>query len=402
MIDRKIYLDKLRSLRDTDLIKVITGVRRAGKSTLLAIFRDELLASGVAASDIVSLNFEDIANERLQDPARLHDFIVKTVGDRHAYVFLDEIQNVAQFEKVVDSLYIRKNIDLYITGSNAYFLSGDLATVLSGRYVELEVFPLSFAEYASAFEDRPAVETLLDDYLTYGGFPEMANLLAGGRREVVNDYILGIYNTVITKDIVQRNNISDITTLNGITKFLLSNVGSLVTPKKIADYLTSMQNKTSYNTADKYLSALVDGLIFYRADRRDIRGKQVLQTLQKYYVVDTGLRRAILGNASRADIGHLLENVVYFELLRRRNFVWVGKNKDTEVDFVARNIDTDEVVYYQVSLSTSDERVFDRELRPLQSIADHYPKVILTTDAHEFDEDGIRQMNITKWLLGLP
>ena len=399
MIERTIYLEKLKKTQDLPFIKVITGVRRSGKSTLLEIFHEHLLDTGVPAQNIISLNFEEMEYGNLRDAKKLHAYIVDRLGEGKNYVFLDEIQAVPQFETAVDSLFVKKNIDMYITGSNAYFLSSDLATVLSGRYIELNIFPLSFAEYVSAFEDKSRLDLLLDDYITYGGFPEVAKLLIAGQKDVISDYLLGIYNTVITKDIVERNNISDIRALNNISRFVLDSIGSLVSPQKIADYLTSQNNKTARATVDKYLTALTSGMIFYRADGKDIRGKQLLQTQQKYYPIDTGLRRTILGSASTADVGRLLESVVYFELLRRRHHVWVGKQKDYEVDFVARNIDTDEVTYYQVAYTTKDENTLARELRPLQTINDHNKKILLTTDTHEFDTDGIKHINIINWLL---
>ncbi len=400
MIERTIYLDKLNATKDLNMIKVITGVRRSGKSTLLEMFRGQLIKDGVSKKNIVSINFEEMENFELKDPQALHSYVMENLSVGQNYVFLDEIQGVPRFEEVVDSLYVKKNIDLYITGSNAYFLSSDLATVLSGRYVEINVFPLSFAEYVSAFEDRSRLDFLLQDYLTYGGFPEVTKLLIAEQRDVVNDYLLGIYNTVVTKDVVERNGITDITTLNSITKFALDNTGNLISPQRIADYLTAQNNKTSRITVDKYLDALTKGLIFYRADRQDIRGKQILQTQQKYYVVDTGLRRAILGLAANSDAGHLLESVVYFELLRRRNFVHVGKNRDTEIDFVARNMDTDDTVYYQVAYTAKDRETLSRELRPLDQINDHRRKILLTTDVHEFEENGIKHINVIKWLMG--
>jgi predicted AAA+ superfamily ATPase len=402
MIKRSDYLNKLQSVKDTDLIKVVTGVRRSGKSTLLEMFRQKLLDENVPAANIISVNFEEMENQPLRDKKLLHAHILKQLGRGKNYVFLDEIQMVPEFEEVVDSLYVKPNIDLYITGSNAYFLSSDLATLLTGRYIEIKVFPLSFAEYVSAFDDKSRLDLRFNDYLVYGGFPEVANLLKAGQKDVVNDYMLGIYNTVITKDIVERNGITDVTTLGSIARFVLDSVGSLISPHKIAGYLTSQNNKTSRTTVDKYLAALVDGLIFYRADRKDIKGKQLLQTQQKYYPVDTGFRRVLLGNSAALEVGHLLESVVYFELLRRRNFVWVGKQKEYEVDFVARNIDTNEVVYYQVAYTAKDENVLSRELRPLKAVNDHNQKFLLTTDVGLYEYSGVKQLNVVDWLLSEP
>jgi predicted AAA+ superfamily ATPase len=364
------------------------------------MFRNRLVSDGVPKDNIISINFEEMENKHLRDADALHAYVLEHISKGKNYVFLDEIQAVPRFEEVVDSLYAKKNIDLYITGSNAYFLSSDLATVLSGRYIELNIFPLSFAEYVGAFDDNSRLDLRLEDYLVYGGFPEVTKLLIAGQKDVINDYLLGLYNTVITKDVVERNNVTDITTLNNIARFVLDSVGSLLSPQKIADYLTSQNNKTARATVEKYLTSFAKALIFYRADRKDIKGKQLLQTQQKYYPVDTGLRRTMLGSAETADVGHMLESIVYFELLRRRNFVWVGKQKDLEVDFVTRNMDTDEVVYYQVAYTAKDESVLSRELRPLESVNDHNQKVLLTTDPHEFDKDGIKHVNVVNWLLG--
>jgi predicted AAA+ superfamily ATPase len=398
-IKRERELRALWNAKDSHLVKVITGVRRSGKSTLLELFRADLIENEVAEQNIISLNFEDLDNEPLTDYQNLHQYVLDRLQDGKNYVFLDEIQKVDQFEKVVDSLYVRDNIDLYITGSNAYFMSSEFATLLTGRYVEIKVYPFSFAEFASAFPNQSRLDLLFEDYLTYGGFPEVTNLIRAGQTEVVNDYLLGVYNTILNKDIVDRFNITDISALNGITKYLLDNVGNITSPKRISDYLTSNNNKTSYNTVDKYLSALTAGLIFYSVDREDIKGKQILQTLQKYYAVDTGLRRAILTADNDVDMGHLLENVVYFELLRRRYAVTVGKVDGAEVDFVAKNIDSNEKTYFQVAYTAKDSATLERELRPFEKIGDHSLKILLTTDVHETEVNGIKVLNVVNWLL---
>lgn len=398
-VRRERELAYLTGARDTHLVKVISGVRRSGKSTLLELYKRELLISGVEERNIIHLNFEDLANEALLDYGTLHQYILDRLQDGKNYIFLDEIQNVVAFEKLVDSLFIRRNIDLYITGSNAYFMSGEFATFLTGRYVEVKVYPFSFAEFVSARADTSRTDLLFEEYLTYGGFPEVTNLIKAGQTEVVNDYLLGIYNTVLNKDIVPRFRLGDVTTLEGVTKYLLSNIGSLTSPKKIADYLTSHHNKTSYNTVDKYLSALTAGLLFYSAQREDIKGKQLLQTLHKYYTVDLGFRRSMLTMDEGLDRGHLLENVVYFELLRRRNVVTVGKTDGAEVDFVARHIDTGEKVYYQVAYTMKEQSTLARELAPYTKIDDHYRKVLLSTDTGTFDIDGVQHINVVDWLL---
>jgi predicted AAA+ superfamily ATPase len=398
-IRRKRELEYLLKAKDTKLIKVISGVRRSGKSTLLQLFQQELLNLGVTQDHIISLNFEDLANEKLLDYQQLHQYLLNQLQDDQNYIFLDEIQRVAQFEKLVNSLFVRNNIDLYLTGSNAYFMSGEFATFLTGRYIEIAIYPFSFAEFIQMFPDNQRHDLLFEDYLTYGGFPEVAKFLRGGQTEVINDYLLGVYNTILNKDIAPRFKLTDVSTLGRITKYLLDNVGSLSSASKISDYLTSNNNKTSYNTVNKYLLALTSGLLFYMVDREDVKGKQLLTTLQKYYPIDLGLRRAILSTQRGADVGHLLEDVVYFELKRRRNSVTVGKTQDREVDFVARNIDSDEKIYYQVAYTVKDEVTLARELAPLNKISDHHQKILLTTDVHETEMNGIKVRNIINWLL---
>jgi predicted AAA+ superfamily ATPase len=398
-IKRQPELEYLLKAKDTRLVKVITGVRRSGKSTLLELLQTELLERGIDRQNIIDINFEDLDNEELTDYKKLHQYILNNLQNGQNYIFLDEVQRVDGFEELINSLFIRQNIDLYITGSNAYFMSGEFATFLTGRYIEIKIYPFSFAEFAAMFPNSNRSDLLFEDYLTYGGFPEVAKLLRAGQREVVNDYISGVYNTILNRDIVPRFKLTDLTTLNNISKYLLDNIGNLTSPKKIADYLTSRHDKTSYNTANKYLGALTSGLLFYAVEREDIKGKQLLQTLQKYYAVDLGLRRAILNADQSSNIGHALENVVYFELLRRRNFVTIGKTEDQEVDFVAKNIDSSEKTYYQVAYTVKENETLARELRPFYKIRNHNQKVLLTTDTHETEIDGIKQINIINWLL---
>ncbi|MDR3127971.1 MAG: ATP-binding protein [Bifidobacteriaceae bacterium] len=398
-IKRQRELDILREAKNTNLIKVITGIRRSGKSTLLELFQNELIKSGISKRNIVSINFEDLDTEELTNYKNLHQHILKNLQKGMNYVFLDEIQMVSNFEKVVDSLYIRKNVDLYITGSNAFFMSGEFATLLTGRYVEIQVYPFSFAEFVSAFPLNERLDELFESYLIYGGFPEVVNLLKENKKKLIIDYLLGVYNTILNKDIAARFNMTNISTLLGIAKYLFDNIGNITSPKKIADFLSSNNNKTSYNTVTKYLNALSVGLIFYSVNRENIKGKQILQTLQKYYAVDMGLRRVILSSDAGFDIGHILENVVYFELLRRRNIVTIGKIDNAEVDFIAKNIDTNEKIYYQVAYSVKDLKTFSREISSFNKISDHYSKVLLTTDNYNFSENGIKHINIINWLL---
>ncbi|WP_294160424.1 ATP-binding protein [uncultured Selenomonas sp.] len=388
----------LRRWREKPIIKVISGLRRCGKSTLLALFKDELLAQGVKTSAVQFLNFEDLAYESLKsDYHKLYEHLTSRLQpDVMNYIFLDEIQNVASFEKVVDSLYLRPNIDLYLTGSNAYFLSGELATLLSGRYVEYQLLPLSFAEYctsAKAQGKTPAQN--YRDYISTSALPFSLTLT---EPDLLTDYLRGTYSTIVLKDIVARLGISDISMLESVTAFLMDAIGNLITPRKIADTMTSMRRKIDPRTVEKYLRALTDSLLLYRAQRYDLRGKQLLANNAKYYVSDLGFRR-LLSSGRRPDYGHVLENVVYLELLRRGYSVRVGQLPDGEIDFVAMR--NDEMVYYQVSLSVLDEHTLARELAPLQKRRDNYPKILLTLDEALPDSnyDGILQRNVLDWLL---
>lgn len=393
MVRRREYQDKLMSFKDHRIIKVVTGVRRCGKSTLLALFRDDLRALGVEESQFISINFEDLQFEHLRDYHALHAYVLeRLMPDRMNYVFLDEIQQVPDFQKAVDSLYLRENVDLYLTGSNAHMLSGELATLLSGRYVEIAMLPLSFREYYEIVGgDQSAA---FNAYYRNGGFPYTASIQD---QQVTRDYLGGIYHTVLLKDIVERRRVSDVPLLESVIRFLCDNVGNTVSVKKIADSLTSAGRKTTVNTVDNYLQALCDAFILYEAERYDIKGKQYLQSLSKFYLVDLGLRTYLLGERTR-DVGHVLENIVYLELLRRGYRVSIGKMDALEVDFVAEK--GDERIYYQVAASILDSATYDREFAPLKKIADHYPKFVLTMDTLPMGEDGIRQVNIVDFLLG--
>ena len=406
MFQRKVYLDRLIGWREHQLIKVVTGVRRCGKSTLFSLYMDYLKLTGVADEQIIYINLEDVDNEFLLDYRTLHTYIKgRLCNDRYTYVFIDEIQQCPQFEKAVDSLFIKKNVDVHITGSNAHMLSGELATLLSGRYVEIPMLPLSFAEYlefigaekrgnnfGSNFNDFND----FNDYLRFGSFPYVTAL--GQDRSVIWQYIDGIYNTILVKDVAKREGISDIAVLESIARFLCGNVGSPVSAKKISDTINSGGRRISVNTVDRYLRALCDSFLFYKADRYDIKGKQSLKTLGKYYIVDIGLRD-ILVSSSSGDLGHLLENIVYLELLRRGYKVSIGKLADKEVDFVADNADG--LIYIQVSASTLDENTLKRELEPLKKISDNHPKLLLTMDEYmpNANYDGILKMGVLEWLL---
>lgn len=397
-IQRKEYLKKLIAFRDKQLIKVVTGVRRCGKSTLLKMYQEWLREQGVEASRIISINFEDIDYEELTDYRKLYDYLKEHLNpERMTYIFLDEIQNVADFPKVVDSLYIKNNVDIYMTGSNAYMLSSEIATLISGRYVQIEMLPFSFKEYmesTGSMNDRGVKYT---EYLENSSFPQTLELK--GQPDEIRDYLEGLYNTIVVKDIVNRKKITDTMMLKSLLRFVFDNIGNPLSSKKIADTMTSAGRKIDVKTVEKYLEALTESYILYQAKRYNIKGKQYLKTLEKYYVVDVGLRFMLLGS-KQMDAGHILENVVYLELLRRGYDVYVGKINEFEVDFVAQN--SRGTAYFQVALTVRDEKTLQRELRPLQSIRDHYPKMILTLDEDpETQYDGIRRVNARDWLLGL-
>ena len=396
-IQRPEYLDKLIAFREKQLIKVITGIRRCGKSTLLELYQEYLMEQGIAAEQIISINLEDFDFYELQKPEKLHAYVKeRLVPEKMTYVFVDEIQQCENFPMVVDSLYLKKNVDIYITGSNAYMLSSEIATLLSGRYVEIKMLPLSFKEYVSATGDNRELMRKYTAYLENSSFP-YALELAGHPREL-RDYLEGIYNTIVVKDIANRHKISDTMMLESVARFVFDNIGNPLSTKKIADTMTSDGRKTDARTVEKYLSALMESYIVYQARRYNVRGKQYLKTLEKYYVADIGLRYLLLGTSS-TDVGHILENVVYLELLRRGYEVYVGKIDDLEVDFVCMNARGRS--YYQVAATVREKKTLRRELLSLEKIADHYPKVILTLDEDpEADYNGIRRINALDWMMG--
>ena len=405
MIQRKEYLDLLKKWKDEQVIKVITGIRRCGKSTLLALYQDYLRTQGIEDNQIIYVNFEELEYEDLLNYRALYNYIKSRLHpEKTTYIFLDEIQQVEDFQKAVDSLYVKQNVDIYITGSNAYLLSGELATLLSGRYVEINMLPLSFAEFCE-IKDGSDKEALLAEYMNYGGLPYIARLT--GETEKVDMYLEGIYNTIIIKDIEQRQTrkesdpnkrkINDIALLKNISKFLASSVGSPVSTKSISDYITSGGRSISQATVSDYVTALVEPYIFYPVERYDVLGKQLLKTNQKLYIVDLGIRRHLLPR-KRYDLGFSLENVVYLELLRRGYEVNVGKIGTTEIDFVARK--RDNVYYFQVTASMVEETTFAREMAPLKSISDNYPKTVITLDRYTpGNYEGIQVVNAIDWLL---
>jgi len=396
MIARNEYLNLLAGFRDKRLIKVITGIRRCGKSTLLELYRDELLKRGAEERQITAINFEAAEFEELMERKALYGYINdRLLTDRMNYIFLDEIQHVDEWQRAVDGLFIKKNCDVYITGSNAGLLSGELATLLSGRYVEIKMLPLSFAEYVSAFPGMTDLLRKYSAYLTDSSFPYTLEL---SKPKDVRMYLDGIYTSVILRDVVRRKKIADVSALESVIRFMFDNIGNLSSIKKIADTMTSAGRKISVHTVESYLAALCDGFILYKAGRYDIKGKQYLKTGEKYYVADIGLRYYLLG-AQKADMGRSLENVVYLELLRRGYDVRIGKVGNAEVDFIATN--ERGVEYYQAALTVRDENTLARELKPLDGISDHNPKYLLTLDDDPAaSHNGIRQINALDWLLG--
>ncbi|MDR2964401.1 MAG: ATP-binding protein [Treponema sp.] len=395
MLKRPDYLNNLISYKDTELIKVITGIRRCGKSTLLELYRLWLLENGVAPAQIQSINFEDVNYSYLTNHRTLHEHILQNcVPNKKNYILLDEIQNVEKFQTAVDSLFIRKNIDIYITGSNARLLSGELATLLSGRYIEIHILPLSFQEYLSAFDNKYELSKKYNDYIINSSFPYSLKLRDDPNQ--IRDYLGGIYNTIVLKDVIERKKVADAALLKRVIRFMFDNIGNLCSNKKIADTLVSSGRQISTNTVDSYLSALTDSYILYRVGRYNVRGKEYLKTGHKYYLADIGLRFYLLGSAI-SDPGRILENVVYLELLRRRWEIYIGKIDNYEVDFVVQKGGQRE--YYQVALTVRDKTTLEREQRSLCAIKDNYPKFILTMDDDPpANDDGIQRLNVLDWL----
>lgn len=394
MINRVEYLNQLIDFKDKQLIKVVTGIRRCGKSTLFELYKEHLQNNGVEGNQIISLNFESAELYDVNDHKALyHEVESRLNPNKMNYVFLDEVQLVNDFQRACDSLYILKNVDLYITGSNAGLLSGELATLLSGRYVEIKMLPLSFKEYVSVVGESD-LSRKYRDYLMNSSFPYTLEL---SKRKDILAYLDGIYTSIVLKDIVKRKKIADVAVLESVIRFMFDNIGNLCSATKIANTLKSGGKGASVHTVDNYLNALCESFVLYKVGRYDIKGKQFLQTQEKYYLADIGLRYYLLGTKP-ADTGHILENIVYLELLRRGYEIYVGKQDSTEVDFIAINdIGTE---YYQVALTVRDENTLKRELTPLDSISDHNPKYLLTLDDDPpVSYNGIRQLNALEWLL---
>ncbi len=394
MIRRDEYLNELRSFKDKQLIKVVSGIRRCGKSTLFELFIDELINSGISERQIISLNFESAEFYSVKNYEDLYRTVAERLqNDVKNYVFLDEVQRVADFQKACDSLYLMKNVDLYITGSNAMLLSGELATLLSGRYIEIKMLPLSFKEYISAVGNTD-ISRKYRDYITNSSFPYTLEL---NSKKDIYTYLDGIYSSIILKDIVSRKKINDIPMLENIIRFMFDNIGNITSATKIANTLTSAGYSASVHTVNSYLSALCESFVLYRAGRYDVKGKQYLKAGEKFYIADIGLRYYLLGSKP-ADQGHILENVVYLELLRRGCEVYVGKTDSAEIDFIAS--DSEKTEYYQVALTVRDPNTLERELAPLNAVSDHNPKYLLTLDDDPpCSHNGIRQINALDWLL---
>lgn len=399
MKNRDHYLSKLKDFKDKPLIKVITGIRRCGKSTLLSLFENHLIESGVQRDHIIRMNFESFEFDEITSYKDLHAYINKRLlnnRDKH-YILLDEVQQISSWEKVINSFQVDANVDVYITGSNAYLLSSELSTLLSGRYVEIKMLPLSFKEYLD-FVGRGNIDNIqvsFNQYLKYGGLPTVVDLKDNA--DTIGAFLEGIYNTVLIKDVVERNGVRDPALLESILKFIAYNIGNITSTKRISDYLNSSGRRTTSDTIDSYLKMLENAFIIYKAVRYDLKGKMFLKSLEKYYIADLGIRNQLIGLRD-TDYGHVLENLIYLELIRRGYEVSIGKAGLLEVDFIA--VKPDEKIYYQVSSTILDENTRERELRPLQSISDNYPKIILTMDQSIFnDYSGIKVINIIDFLL---
>lgn len=395
MVKRVEYFEKLLKCKDKGLIKVITGVRRCGKSTLLLMYKDYLLENGISEDHIIFINFEDLDNEELTNYKALYNFINALIkDDKKYYIILDEIQNVNEFQKTIDSLYLKKNVDIYITGSNAYMLSSEIATLISGRYVQIEMLPLSYKEYKEGMKQNNK-EVSLMSYIENTSFPQVIQF--ADDKEFVKDYVESLFNTIVVKDILNRNKISDIIVFKSILRFIIDNIGLTISSKKIADTLTSNGRKVDSKTVEKYINAMIESYILYQVKRYDIKGKQYLKSQEKYYIVDVGFKYSLVPN-SRLDLGHIIENIVYLELTRRGYKVYIGKTNEYEIDFVAHI--GDEIKYFQVTASIRSSETYDREMRPFKSIDDNYEKTILTLD-DDLDENdnGVQIRNVESWLL---
>jgi len=403
--NRKEYISKLWSYKDKDLIKVISGLRRSGKSTLLELFRKQLLDLNIESNQIHEYNFELPENYLDKTWNDLYfEIKEKLQPDKQNYIFLDEIQNIPSFERLVDGLFATKNTDVYVTGSNAYLLSSELATLLSGRYVEISILPFSFQEYLTArtidYSNKYLnFETLFFDYVNETSLPKGAEIRKEGLDKIV-EYLEAIYSTIIEKDITQRHKINDKRAFSNIAKFMASNIGSPLSPNNISKILKNDGQTIHHSTVEKYLDYLIESFVFYKVNRFDLRGRKQLATQEKFYLVDVGLLNILMGKDRTRDRGHILENIVYLELLRRGNKIWTGTDRNSEVDFVCKTAVGD-INYIQVAWTLSDEKTIEREFGALEKIRDNYPKLLLTTDAYTQNRDGIKHQNVFQWLLNL-
>lgn len=398
MVNRELYMNKLLAYKDTEFIKVITGIRRCGKSSLLKLFMEKILEDKKNAN-VIYMNFESFEFDDIKDYKDMYKNISEKINKKGKnYILLDEVQRVEMWEKAVNALMVDFDSDIYITGSNAYLLSSELSTYLSGRYIEIKVLPLSFKEYVNftSLEDKKTLEDKFIEYVKFGGMPGIITIK--NEENLYENAIKGIYNTVFMKDVIEKNKVVDANLLEKILKFLMSNVGSLISAKKIADFLTSQGNKITHNTVLNYMKMLENAYIIYKVPRYDIKGKEILKTLEKYYIVDTGVRNIMLGFRN-SDFGHVIENIVYFELIRRGYDVAIGKNDTSEIDFVVTN--SNDKKYYQVTYTMLDEDVKKREITPLKNIKDNYEKIVLTMDRlySNTTEDGIKIKYLIDFLL---
>ena len=398
MVNRDIYMNKLLAYKDTEFIKVITGIRRCGKSSLLKLFMEKILEEDKNAN-VIYMNFESFEYDDIVNYKDMYNKISKRIiRTKTNYILLDEVQRIEEWEKAVNAMIVDFKSDIYITGSNAYLLSSELSTYLSGRYVEIKVLPLSFKEYLdfTVLEDKKTLEDKFIEYIKFGGMPGIITIK--NEENLYENAIKGIYNTVFMKDLVERNKLLDAILLEKILRFLMSNIGSLISSKKIADFLTSQGTKITHNTVLNYLQMLENAYIIYKVPRYDIKGKEILKTLEKYYIVDTGIRNVTLGFRD-SDFGHIIENVVYFELIRRGYDVTVGKNDSLEVDFIATK--PNDKKYYQVTYTMLDDNVKKRELGVLKNIKDNYEKTVITMDRlyNNTSEEGIKIKYLIDFLL---
>jgi predicted AAA+ superfamily ATPase len=403
LTQRKEYIDKLLSYKDKDIIKVITGLRRSGKSTLLELFRTLLLSESVMPEQIQFYNFELPENFlNKQWDALYFEMKLKLQIDKQNYIFLDEIQNITDFEKLVDGLYATKNTDVYITGSNANLLSSELATLLSGRYIEISILPFSFAEYLEArgvdIKNKYLnYEAYFFEYVNETSLPKGVDLRKEGY-DIVYEYLEAVYATIIEKDITQRHKINDKRAFKNVVKFIASNIGSQVSPSSISKALKADNQTVHHSTVENFIAYLVESFVFYCVHRFDIKGKKQLATLEKYYLVDVGLLNVLLGRERTSNRGHILENIVYLELLRRGYKIWTGALRNGEIDFIVKNRDG-EIEYYQVSWEISNTETANREFAPLESVKDNYAKYLLTTESFPQNRAGIIHKNVFDWLL---